>query len=140
MKGDKQMEVTKEMMKAEAIKRMNMLRLHRNAIEEFETEDKLNLSLGGFLYWLNDSQKEMIASFEERNNCMAYHCIESNTEFGKLLSVLYVSNHPEEWSFDIEDLKEGYPIAYVFNLDDDCLSEFGSIGVVNRFGGLVRTE
>lgn len=43
-----------EMMKAEAIRRMKLLKLHQNAIKEFEAEDKLNLSRGGFLYWLND--------------------------------------------------------------------------------------
>lgn len=49
---------TMEMMKAEAIRRMKLLKLHQNAIKEFEAEDKLNLSRGGFLYWLNDVQKK----------------------------------------------------------------------------------
>lgn len=129
-----------EMMKAEAIRRMKLLKLHQNAIKEFETEGKLNLSRGGFLYWLDDVQKKMITDFEEKTNCVAYHCIESNTSFGKLLSVLYVSSHPEEWEDDIEDMREGYQMAYVFNLDDDICSEFGSIGIGSRFGGLIRTE
>lgn len=55
-----------EMMKAEAIRRMKLLKLHQNAIKEFEAEDKLNLSRGGFLYWLNDVQKKMIADFEKK--------------------------------------------------------------------------
>ena len=131
---------TMEMMKAEAIRRMKLLKLHQNAIKEFEAEDKLNLSRGGFLYWLNDVQKKMIADFEKKTSCIAYHCIESNTSFGRLLSVLYVSSHQEEWEDDVLDLKEGYPMAYVFNLDDDICSEFGSIGIRSRFGGLIRTE
>lgn len=46
-----------EMMKAEAIRRMKLLKLHQNAIKEFETEGKLNLSRGGFCTGLMTSRK-----------------------------------------------------------------------------------
>lgn len=127
-------------MKAEAVKRMKKLRIWMTAIDEFRNEDKVNVSRSGFLYWLNNDYKKLVSDFEKEYGGVVYHCIESNTEFGKLLSVLYVSCHPDEWSSDMQDLKEGCPLVYVFNLDCDYFSEFGSIGIRNRFGGLVRTE
>jgi hypothetical protein len=36
--------MTRQEQKQEAIARMRMLKLHQNAIDEFEKEDKLNLS------------------------------------------------------------------------------------------------
>lgn len=130
----------REAMKAEAIKRMKMLKLHENAIKEFEEESKLNLSeFGGILYWLNEEQKEFVSKVEEDKNILVYHIIHSHTEFGELLSMLYVTSDQEEWEFDREYLKEGYPIAYVANLSAPECSEFGSIGVQPCIGGLRRT-
>ena len=127
-------------MKAEAVKRMKKLRIWTTAIDEFRNEDKVNVSRSGFLYWLNNDYKKLVSDFEKEYGGVVYLCIESDTEFGKLLSVLYVSCRPDEWSSDMQDLKEGCPLVYVFNLDCDYFSEFGSIGIRNRFGGLVRTE
>ena len=45
----------------------------------------------------------------------------------------------DEWEYDRNDLTEGYALAYVKNMDDDMCSEFGSIFIENRYGGLVRT-
>lgn len=126
--------------KTEAIKRMKSLELHENVVREFEKENKVNLSEhGGILYWLNDKQAEAVKKFEEEYNSLVYHVIHSYTTFGELLSMLYVSATSEEWEYDQEDLKEGYPIAYVKNLDDESCSEIGSIGVKSVIGGLVRT-
>ena len=126
--------------KTEAIKRMKSLELHENVVREFEKENKVNLSEhGGILQWLNDKQAEAVKKFEEEYNSLVYHVIHSYTTFGELLSMLYVSATSEEWEYDQEDLKEGYPIAYVKNLDDESCSEIGSIGVKSVIGGLVRT-
>lgn len=133
------MEATREQMKEEAIKRMKMLGIYPPTIKEFEREDKLNVSRGGFLYCLDDEYKTKVAKFEEKYGGLAFAVIESNTESGKLLSILYVSTHRDEWESDRLGLKSGEPFAYVFNLDAEECSEFGFIGVRKRFGGLVRT-
>lgn len=78
-------------------------------------------------------------AFEEKHNAVVYHAIHNYTEFGELLAFLYVSSEQDEWAYDRDDLKAGYACAYVKNLDDDCCSEFGSIGIRPQFGGLVRT-
>ncbi len=134
------MEATREQMKEEAVKRMKMLGIYKRAIKEFEQEGKLNVSRGGFLYWLDDDYKEKVAEFEEKFGGLAFLAIEDNTEFGKLLSILYVSRYQGEWESDRDALRTVFPSAYVFNLDAEECSEFGSIGVRNQFGGLVRVD
>ncbi len=80
-----------------------------------------------------------ISEFEEKHNVTVYHVIYTNTSFGKLLNYMYVSNNQDEWELDIDDIKQGYALVYVNNLSDDNCSEFGSIGIKNVFGGLIRT-
>ena len=131
--------VTLKEKKTEAIARMKMLKLHENPIREFEKENKLNLSEhGGMLYWLSDEQKAMVKDFEEENNALVYHVIHNYMDFGELLTFLYVSDYKEEWKLDRNDLKQGYALAYVKNIDDDFCSEFGSVEIKPQFGGLVR--
>lgn len=132
--------MTREMKKAEALERMKMLKLHSNVINEFRNQDKVNLSEnGGFLYWLNDDQKKRVTEFEKKYDALVYHVIRNITEFGELLSYLYVSDSEEEWEMDREDLTNGTALVYVENLNDKWCSEFGSIGIQPSLGGLLRT-
>ena len=125
--------------KEEAISRLKMLKVMPQIIKEFENENTVYSSESGYLYFLSDEQEKIVKEFEEQHDAVVYHVIRSFTCFGELLALLYVSKHQDEWGYDREDLKEGEAIAYVKNLDDDICSEFGSIGVEERFGGLVRT-
>ena len=132
--------MTREQQKSEAITRMKALKIHSNAIREFDKEDLVNLSESyGILYWLDENQKEYIKEFEQKYNAVVYHVIRNNTEFGELLAYLYVSNDEDEWGYDRNDLKDGYACAYVKNLDEEAFSEFGSIAIKPSFGGLIRT-
>lgn len=126
--------------KQEAIHRMKMLNLHGNVLREFEQENRMNMSeYGGFLYWLDSDQQAVVDEFEAEWDALVYHVIHSYTSIGEMLTLLYVSNYPEEWEYDRLDLAEGYPLAYVKNLDDPYLSEIGSVGIECRIGGLIRT-
>ena len=134
------MKITIGKKKQEALKRMKLLELYPNVIKEFEKDNVVNLSEnGGFLYWLNDEQKQIETEFEEQHDALVYHVIHEFTEFGELLTLLYVSDYDKEWEYDFEDLKDGYACAYVKNLSDDTCSELGSICFKKQFGGLVRT-
>lgn len=130
----------KEKMKQEAVGRMVSLNLHPKAINEFKDEGKLNLSLKGFLYWLDESQLERVRKFEEETGCMVYHVIHNHMTIGEMLTFLYVSNTEEEWEMERNDLAMGTPIAYVVNLNYDICSEFGSVRIQKHLGGLIRTE
>ena len=141
------MSVTRNEMKNEALARMRILKIHENAINDLEKNDMVNVSFFGcgILYWPTDKQTELIKKFEDQYNGLVYHAISSTTKIGELLTLLYISQYESDWPTDREDLKNydpkyGYSImAYVYNLANDIFSEFGSICVKPKNGGLVRT-
>ena len=125
--------------KQEAIERMKMLKIYSQAIKEFERENVINVSEhGGILFWLDDEQQEMVKRFEEKYNAVVYHVIHNYTEFGELYSLLYVSQHENEWDYDKDDIKHNIALCYVVNKDEENFSEFGSIGIKPLFGGVIR--
>ena len=126
--------------RTEALKRMEMLHLHENVIDDFKEIALLNQSeLGGILYWVEGEMEKKIREWEEKTGNLVYHVIHDYTEFGELLSLLYVSTNEDEWETDREDIQDGYALAYVMNLTDDWCSEYGSIGIRPQWGGVVRT-
>ena len=133
------MNVSIEKKKQEAINRMKALGIFAETIKQFKggqisySEPPL-----GANYWLNEEQEKIVKDFEEEHNALVYFAVRSYTEFGKLDAFLYVSDYEEEWEMDIEDIYDGYALAYVYNYDDPYCSEIGSIAVKGRFGGLVR--
>ena len=129
---------------AEALRRMRKLNLYQPVINEFQTCGKLEYSeptsLGGILYWVSneDGWEKIVRDFEYEFNSLAYHVIHSYTEFGELLNILYVSDFKEEWELDNEDLEDNYVMVYCVNLTHPEFSEFGTICVEERAGGLIR--
>lgn len=134
------MNVSIENKKKEAIQRLKALGIFPQTIKQFQG-GLVSYSEGplGANYWLDEEQQAIVKKFEEEYNALVYFAIRSYTQFGKLDSFLYVSDHEEEWEMDNEDIKDGYAFAYVYNYDEPDFSEMGSIGVQGRFGGLVRT-
>ena len=136
------MNVSMEIKKSEAIKRMKVLDLYKPYIKAFESKDEIFLSeMTGGVYEFSDNKEliDKIKEFETEYNALVYHVVHTFTQFGELYSFLYVSDHHKEWEADNEDLTDGYTLAYVWNKDDEWCSEFGSIGVRGKFGGIVRT-
>ena len=130
----------------EALKRLNILetefRFNPNVAKDF-SEGKLNVSdPNGMLFWLSDKYSEALVKKVaelEGSGKTVYHILDSQTEIGRMFSILYVSDHPTEWDDDKECLKNGNPCVYVFNADYPELSEYGYIEFNGKFGGLVRT-
>ena len=136
------MSVSKEIKKEEAIKRMQALDLYKDYIKAFKDKDEIFMSeMTGGVYEFNDNEElqAKIKAFEEENNALVYHVIRTMTGFGELYNFLYVSDYQDEWEMDNEDIQGGYALAYVWNKTDEWCSEFGSIGVRGKFGGIVRT-
>ncbi len=128
--------------KVEAIERMKLMELMPRVVDEFEKSDIVNYSEGkGYLYWLSNKPEweEFTKEFEQKYNTLVYHAELSHFEFGTCLTLFYVSNHREEWEQDREDLKDGYSICYVWNIDDPVCSEFGTISFEKMNGGVRRT-
>lgn len=135
------MNVSREMKKEEAIQRMRALDLYKPCIEAFNKRDEVQLSeMTGGLYEFSDNAAlvKKVREFENEHNALIYHVIHTFTQFGELYSFLYVSDHKDEWDYDNEDIKDNYTLAYVWNTSDDWCSEFGTIAVKQKFGGLVR--
>ena len=133
--------VSREIKKVEAINRMETLQLFKPCIKVFKDRDEVQLSeVTGGLYEFSDDVEliEKIREFEKEYNSLVYHVIHTYTEFGELYNFLYVSDYEEEWEMDHENHKHNYVFVYVWNKTDDWCSEFGTIGVAQRFGGLVR--
>lgn len=134
------MNITREEKKIEAIYRLKLMDIIPDAIHQFEKDDTVMVSENpyGFLYWLDDSQKELVKKFEQEYNALVYLANLCNTEFGQLLSLFYVSDHKDEWEMDNDDLANGYAMVYCINFDWPDGSEFGfiSFGFIN--GGITR--
>lgn len=141
-------------MKNEAVRRMKMLHIWDDAIQAFIDNDtvcfsdrgKLGSSPIGVVYSLDQCGEwaDKVKNLEKKYDITVYHCIHEQTIFGECLDCLYVSSDTDEWEYDRlaigdEYGEEKFPIAYVMNLTDDFCSEFGSIGIKETFGGLIRT-
>lgn len=136
------MKVPMEIKKTEAIKRMKMLDLYNPYIKAFNDKDEIFMSeMTGGVYEFSENRalQARVKEFEAEHNALVYHVIHTFTQFGELYNFLYVSDHQDEWEMDNADIAEGYALAYVWNKDDEWCSEFGSIGVRGKFGGIVRT-
>ncbi|MDY4577854.1 MAG: hypothetical protein SO471_07810 [Anaerobutyricum hallii] len=134
------MNVSREIKKVEAIKRMKAMNIYSDAIKKFKNADIVMVSeppLGG-LFWLNDEEKEMVSKFEQENNALVYLVVRSFTNLGIMDNIFYVSDYQDEWEMENEDLKDHYAFVYVVNHDMPDCSEFGSIAWKSVGGGVLR--
>ena len=131
-------QATTEEMKLEAIKRLRNLGVMKTVENGFRENSKVYMSeFGGILYDLNaDAQKSILkmGRFADR---LAYAVICSHFEYGDLYTVLYVGRDKETWQSERPD-RDGYCRAYVYNVDEPYLSEFGTGQVQGANGGIIR--
>lgn len=134
----------KELQKAEAVKRMKMLKLDKSVIKEFLQDGKIfyserqnNIFQAVLYYVSNDEQLvQKVKDFEEEYNALVYHAQLTHTVYGKMYSFLYVSKSQDEWELDIDDLENDCCYAFVWNNE---VEDIGLIGVKSTMGGIVRT-
>ena len=77
----------------------------------------------------------IVKNFEEETGNYVYHVIETNSQFGKMLNLLYVSQNEDNWA--VERLESGFLSCYVYNMDDKC-GEYGDIFLTSDNGALLR--
>ena len=134
--------MTRDEKKIEAIARMKKAGIFPQTIKQFEEDGYVSISeppVGAF-FWAEGEDLQRIRDFEEKHNALVYLVIRSYTDFGKMDCYLYVSDYPEEWPQDREDLANSEPMAYVYNHDMPDCSEFGCIGTRRSIAaGLLRT-
>lgn len=135
------MQIPKELKIEEAVRRMKALGIIDYAIEQFKEYGVVMVSEPPFgaLFTINEEQKKLVEEFEKEYNAVVYMIIRCYSTIGEMDSFLYVSDYEDEWGMDNFDIDDGYPMTYTYNYDMPDCSEFGSIGVQQRNGGLVRT-
>ncbi len=133
---DESSPLTHEEQKSEAIKRLRMLFADEVVPTAYENGTVyLCDPPGGNLIPIPSEMMDEIRSFEREHDALVYLVIGDSWSY----SYLYVSRYKEEWEMDVDDLGEGYPLAYVENIGDPECSEFGSIRIApNGNGGFVR--
>ena len=134
------MKISREKKKEEAIQRMKELGIINDAIKQFKDDDIVMVSeppIGG-LYWLDDEQKKIVDDFEKENDALVFMVVKAFTNFGNMLSLLFISDYEEEWEMDRDGIKDNIVMSYTINETTPEFSEFGSIGVKRVGGGLIR--
>lgn len=135
------MKPNKAMKKAEAVKWMKILGLSPDVIRQFEDHDTVLVCSGadGRFSEATPAQLEAVREFEQQWDDVVYLIVQSCAFFGRMDSLLFVDNYPDEWAEARESLKDGYVLTWTMNLDHPTCSDMGDI-VVERtaHGGLVR--
>ena len=135
------MNVSREIKKEEAIRRMKALDLYKPYIESFIKRDEIFMSeLTGGVYEFSSNTElvNKVREFEDDHKALVYHVIRTVTVDGEIYSFLFVSDYPEEWGMDNADIADGFAFVYGWDATGWC-SEFSSIGVRGKFGGIIRT-
>lgn len=141
--------IDKEIIKNECLRRMKKLKLmddgFNSCVGEFRQKNKVWKSeFHGILYWLDEDEQKAVDEFEkEHDGLKVYHCYKAHTEFGDMLSMLFVDgtsqeNFEQDKAYFDSDIDDGYIMTYTKNFDDDFCSEFGSIVIRSLFGGIQR--
>lgn len=141
----------RQLQKAEAIKRLELLKLLPNVITDFKNNDTVyyserqNKIFDGILYWIsnNEDYERLVKEFEENYDALVYHAQLTRFSYGLCLSMLFVSKYQEEWKMEREAITNPYDgvidtYAYVANLNEPDFSEIGRIGIIRKNGGISR--
>ena len=129
----------KQTQKAESIKRMQLLDLPDEIIEDFTQAKRVcKLDTYGSFYALTDEEEVFITQFEQQRNAVVYFVLESYTYNYKMLNFFYVCNYMDEWAQDQFDLEHGKAICYVQNLDIPEFSDVGKIYFRHTLWGIYR--
>jgi predicted 3-demethylubiquinone-9 3-methyltransferase (glyoxalase superfamily) len=125
-----------------AIKCMQKLNIYKPYIKAFENGTITLFERFGGYYITEDQEPELlnkIKEFEEETGSIVYAVTHERFEFGECYSFLIVSKYDEEWEMTLEEVKDEYAFAYVWNKTDEWCSEYGTIGVKSFGGGIART-
>ena len=144
-------------MREEAKRRLKALNVMDNVIKDVDNgvvyySERTCVSMPpldpfGALFWLRNEPEweKIVKKVEEDFGIFVYALTHEHTGFGECLTMLFVPEDTETWEMDYEDVtskgEDGSSIvmAYVYNLSNPIFSEFGSVGIKEAGGGLIRT-
>lgn len=140
----------REKMKEECERRMRIMLMHENPIEEFSCDGKLNISenlggpFAGILYWLTDEEEELVSKFEKEQGVMVYHLVLDHSACGDMYTFMYVDTNEEEWEeeeFAMNAARGGDEFdcdTFVYNSYYKEFN-FGAVSLMPCNGGVKRT-
>ena len=128
------------MQKEYAIKALKTLNIYKPYIDGFVKKGQVCFfeSFGGHWVYQEPEIEAKMKEIEQEYGCIVYAITHEFWDFGECWSFLIMSKYEEECEMTLEELKDGYAFAYVWNKDDDLCSEFGTIIVKSFGGGIVR--
>lgn len=128
------------MQKQYAIKALQTLGIYKPYIDGFAKKGKVCFfeRFAGYWVYQEPEVEAKMKELQQEYGCVVYAITHEFTDFGECWSFMFISKYEEEWESTIEELKDGYAFAYVWNKDDDYCSEFGTIAVKSFGGGIVR--
>ncbi len=139
---------TRDELKERAIrnlKKINCYAPYRRAFEKKDSVITMYESFGG--YYITDDGEDgtellqKIKETEKEYDGMVYAVIHNYTEFGELYTMLWQTAYKSDDKWAVTS-GGGYNVcyAYVWNKTNEMFSEFGSVGIIERFGGLLRVS
>ena len=128
------------LMKQEAVKRMKSLGLPSETIQTFRENRKVHIwdDENMELSPLNELEREIVAEFERRHQSIVYYAMRTSTNFGELISFLFVSPYKNEWNIERNDLKQKRTVSYVYNTETPEFSELGYIEFEPSYNGNLK--
>ena len=128
------------MQKEYAIKALKTLNIYKPYIDGFVKKGQVCFfeRFGGYWVYQEPEIEAKMKEIENKYDCVVYAITHEMMPFGECWSFLLMSKYEEEWEMTIEELKDGYAFAYVWNKDDDECSELGTIVVKSFGGGITR--
>ena len=87
------MNISIEEKKAEAVRRMKMLKIFPETIKQFEKDGYISRSEPpvGAYYWVEGKELEAIREFEKEHDCLVYTVVRAYTSIGMMDSYLFVN-------------------------------------------------
>lgn len=138
------MNVTTEDKRQEAVMRMKALGASTEAIKRFADKGYVGISESpsGQFHRAEGEDLERIRRVEAEYGALVYMVIRSSTDTGKMDSILFVNDCPEDWGKERQALMSGGPVvAYVHNFDAPDRSGVSIIGIAGTAGtGLCQTH
>lgn len=85
----------------------------------------------------DENNLSICKEFEQKTGAYVYHAIESETIYGKMLTLLHVSSEEQLEGWALEQLSADHIFAYVYNFSMD-FGEYGGVFLSSDNGALVR--
>ena len=127
-------------LKQEAVKRMELLGLPSNVRQAFRKAREVHIWDDEYMELspLVKMDKDIVSEFEHTHRCVVYYAMRTRTNFGELISYLFVSPYKEEWNIEVDDLKHNRAVSYVYNMETPEFSELGYIEFEPSYNGNLK--